>query len=154
MIGLVLPLLLAIPTTQFSFDRKRRSHKRNQTSSTPSCLLHLGSANWPLQKKKLKTMLMQNFGVTNNEYYGMSSGIFCSGHAIGGRQTLIWATWPSYPLIFHLLFITSPKSGSMSGSSIRIILTVFDFSSLNLGICQHEESIITFSRFSKSRHCR
>ena len=29
-IGLVLPLLLATPTTQFSLDRKRRSRKRNQ----------------------------------------------------------------------------------------------------------------------------
>ena len=29
-IGLVLPYLLATPTTQFSLDRKRRSRKGNQ----------------------------------------------------------------------------------------------------------------------------
>ena len=32
-------------------------------------LVSLGSFKWP--QEKLKTMLMQNFGVTNKEYYGI-----------------------------------------------------------------------------------
>ena len=60
MIGLVLPLLLAIPTIQFSRDRKRQSRKRNQnavsTRSLSSTLLIttptlcIASENQPLKE--------------------------------------------------------------------------------------------------------
>ena len=63
MIGLVLPLLLAIPTIQFSRDRKRQSRKRNQnavsTRSLSSTLLIttptlcIASENQPLKESTL-----------------------------------------------------------------------------------------------------
>ena len=60
MIGLVLLLLLATPTTQFSLDRKRRSRKRYQNAvfiSSSSSTLLITTPTPSLVKTSLKPLL-------------------------------------------------------------------------------------------------
>ena len=89
-IGLVLPLLLAIPTTQFWLDHKRRSRRRNQKNQNAVftglfCLLHLESANWPLQKRNWRQCLCKILEWQTKSIM-VCYGIFCSGQLAAGKR--------------------------------------------------------------------
>ena len=59
-IGLVLPLLLATPTTQFSLDRKRRSGKHNNNAVSLSRIVpHASVYDSVLAKTSLKELVKQ-----------------------------------------------------------------------------------------------
>ena len=72
------------------------------------CLQFLLGVKWP--QEKLKTMLMQNLGVTNKEHYGMLWYFLewsITQRATSHQWELIWNKLANWPAISQFLFVAS-----------------------------------------------